>query len=87
MQNGFVKSFNGRLMDECLNETLFTSLPHARFVRDAWRHDYNHLRPYSKLGGRTPAGKAGEPVWGLDPDRLPLPRPTIMKRPDSTSAW
>ena len=32
MQNGFVESFNGRLRDECLNETLFTSLPHARFV-------------------------------------------------------
>jgi putative transposase len=25
-QNAFVESFNGRLRDECLNETLFTSL-------------------------------------------------------------
>ena len=32
MQNGFVESFNGRLRDECLNETLFTSLAHARSV-------------------------------------------------------
>lgn len=32
MQNGFVESFNGRFRDECLNETLFTSLAHARFV-------------------------------------------------------
>ncbi|MCW2396639.1 transposase InsO family protein [Sphingobium sp. B8D3C] len=54
MQNGFVESFNSRLRNECLNETLFTSLPHARFVLDAWRHDYNHVRPHSKLGGRTP---------------------------------
>lgn len=53
MQNGFVESFNGRLRDECLNETLFTSLAHARFVLMAWRHDYNHVRPHSKLGGRT----------------------------------
>jgi len=30
MQNGFVESFNGRLRDECLNETLFRSLAHAR---------------------------------------------------------
>jgi putative transposase len=30
MQNGFVESFNGRLRDECLNETLFTSLAEAR---------------------------------------------------------
>jgi putative transposase len=39
MQNGFVESFNGRLRDECLNETLFTSLTHARFVLATWRHD------------------------------------------------
>ncbi|RVD39790.1 hypothetical protein EN742_14330, partial [Mesorhizobium sp. M4A.F.Ca.ET.020.02.1.1] len=30
MQNAFVESFNGRLLDECLNETLFTSLTQAR---------------------------------------------------------
>ena len=30
MQNGFVESFNGSFRDECLNETLFSSLPHAR---------------------------------------------------------
>ncbi|MBL7395792.1 transposase family protein, partial [Escherichia coli] len=53
MQNGFVESFNGRLRDECLNETLFTSLAHARFVLAAWQHDYNHVRPHSKLGGKT----------------------------------
>jgi putative transposase len=31
-QNAFIESFNGRLRDECLNETLFTSLGHARAV-------------------------------------------------------
>jgi putative transposase len=36
MQNDFIESFNGRLRDECLNETLCTSLAHARFVLDAW---------------------------------------------------
>ena len=30
MQNGFVESFNGRFRDECLNETLFSSLTQAR---------------------------------------------------------
>lgn len=54
MQNGFVESFNGRPRDECLNETLFMSLAHARFVLNTWRHDYNYVRPPSKLGGRTP---------------------------------
>src|SRR5713101_4525695 len=29
-QNAFVESFNGRLRDECLNKTLFTSLALAR---------------------------------------------------------
>jgi putative transposase len=31
-QNAFVESFNGRLRDELLNETLFTTLAHARVV-------------------------------------------------------
>jgi putative transposase len=53
-QNGFSESFNGRLRDECLNETLFTSLRHARMVLSAWRLDYNTVRPHSKLGGMTP---------------------------------
>tara|TARA_R110001592_G_scaffold176589_2_gene416557 strand:+ start:450 stop:683 length:234 start_codon:yes stop_codon:yes gene_type:complete len=29
MQNGFVESFNGRMRDELLNETLFRNLAHA----------------------------------------------------------
>ena len=53
-QNGFIESFNGRLRDELLNETLFRSLPHIREVLAAWRHDYNHERPHSKLGWMTP---------------------------------
>lgn len=32
MQNGFVESFNGRMRDELLNETMFRSLAHARMV-------------------------------------------------------
>src|SRR3546814_7063258 len=32
MQNGYVESFNGRMRDELLNETLFLSLDHARVV-------------------------------------------------------
>ena len=53
-QNAFVESFNGRLRDECLNETLFTSLAHARHVLANWCTDYNTVRPHSKLGGQTP---------------------------------
>ena len=54
MQNGFIESFNGRLRDELLNETLFSSLAQARTVLSIWRTDYNGSRPHSKLGWKTP---------------------------------
>jgi putative transposase len=54
MQNAFVESFNGRLRDELLNETLFGSLPHARAALESWRRDYNIKRPHSSLGWQTP---------------------------------
>lgn len=63
-QNAFVESFNGRLGDECLNETLFTSMAQARAVLAVWRQDYNTVRPHSKLGGLTPAEIAGQRGWG-----------------------
>ena len=53
-QNGFVESFNGSLRDECLNETLFSSLSQARQQITAWRNDYNSQRPHSSLGNITP---------------------------------
>ena len=71
-QNAFSESFNGRLRDECLNETLFTSLHHARTVLSAWRHDYNTVRPHSKLGGRTPAEFAGQHDLGHAPSHVAL---------------
>ena len=57
-QNAFIESFNGRLRDELLNETLFQSLPHARTVLEAWRQDYNAERPHSRLGWLTPLAYA-----------------------------
>ncbi len=46
MQNAFIESFNGRLRDELLNETLFTSLAQARVALRCWRTDYNDARPH-----------------------------------------
>ncbi len=66
-QNAFVESFNGRLRDECLNETHFTSMAQARAVLATWRQDYNTVRPHSKLGGLTPAEIAGQRGWGHAP--------------------
>jgi putative transposase len=57
-QNAFVESFNGRLRDELLNETLFISLAHAREVLSLWKDDYNTFRPHSGLGNLTPAAYA-----------------------------
>lgn len=54
-QNAFVESFNGKLRDECLNETLFSSVRQARLILADWQQDYNEVRPHSGLGGRTPA--------------------------------
>jgi putative transposase len=53
-QNAFAESFIGRLRDECLNETLFSSLAQARSVLAAWRDDYNRHRPHSALGNAAP---------------------------------
>jgi putative transposase len=55
MQNAFIESFNGRLRDELLNETLFTSLAQARIALKCWRADYNDARPHSQLGWKTPS--------------------------------
>ena len=38
MQNGFIESFNGRLRDEKLNETLFTTLLQVRVELSEWRN-------------------------------------------------
>ena len=58
MQNGFVESFNRRMRDELLNETLFRDLAHARDLIAAWVTDYNTERPHSALGYQTRAGFA-----------------------------
>jgi len=60
MQNAFVESFNGRLRDEFLNETLFTSLMQARLALEEWRRDYNTVRPHSRIGWLAPAVYAAQ---------------------------
>lgn len=54
VQNAYAESFNGRLRDECLNESWFTSLADARMTIERWRRDYNEARPHSGLAGCTP---------------------------------
>lgn len=58
MQNGYIESFNGRMRDELLNESLFIDLEQARQLIGAWVGDYNTARPHSSLGYKTPAAYA-----------------------------
>ena len=62
MQNGFMESFNGSFRDECLNETLFSSLPQTRGPISTWKEDYNSPRPHSTPGNLKPNGFAGQLV-------------------------
>jgi putative transposase len=59
MQNGYIESFNGRMRDELLNESLFIDLEQARKLIGAWVTDYNTARPHSSLGYKTPVAYAG----------------------------
>ena len=43
--NAAVKSFNGRLRQECLNATWFLSLADAQSNMEAWRTSYKGTRP------------------------------------------
>jgi putative transposase len=54
IENAFVESFNGKFRDECLNEHWFASVAEARALIEAWRVDYNTVRPHSALQGATP---------------------------------
>jgi putative transposase len=54
VQNAHIESFHGRFRDECLNEAWFLSVADARRIIEAWRQDYNTVRPHSALGYLTP---------------------------------
>jgi putative transposase len=72
VQNAFIESFNGRFRDECLNESWFVSLSDARETIEAWRIDYNTVRPHSALADATPAAFARDlRTQQLQPTQLP----------------
>jgi putative transposase len=52
--NAYIESFNGKFRAECLNASWFLTLDEARRKCEAWRRDYNDVRPHSSLGGKTP---------------------------------
>jgi putative transposase len=54
-ENGYAESFNSKVRDELLNAEEFGSLLEARVLGQEWKRQYNHERPHSSLGYRTPA--------------------------------
>ena len=82
MQNGYAESFNGRMRDELLNETLFSSLREARAVIAQWVNDYNNTRPHSSLGYQTPAAHAAKlKAMGPVPAAVPASGPSPIAQP------
>jgi transposase InsO family protein len=54
-ENPYVESFHDKFRDECLNMHVFVDGRHAQEVVEAWRREYNELRPHSSLNYMTPA--------------------------------
>jgi putative transposase len=70
-ENGYAESFNSKVRDELLNAEEFGSVLEAKVLAKEWRQEYNHVRPHSSLGYRTPA-EFGEMC--LRPDSAALRR-------------
>jgi putative transposase len=54
VDNAFAEAFNATVRRECLSQHWFTSLEDAQQTLDAWREDYNNVRPHGSLAARTP---------------------------------
>lgn len=60
MQNGYIESFNGKFRAECLNQHWFKNLAEAKEIIEAWRLEYNTVRPHSSLDNLTPSEYAAK---------------------------
>ncbi len=79
-QNGYAESFHSRLRSELLGAEVFDSVAAAQVLAASWRNDYNHHRPHSSLGYRTPAEFAAA---GCVPAGLPTANSTSSQREHS----
>jgi putative transposase len=73
-QNAYIESFNGRFRDECLNQHSFRDLESTRGLIEAWREDYNRLRPHTSLDGQSPEEFIASLAGRMRPARLNPPR-------------
>jgi putative transposase len=55
-----------KIARECLNSKWFESLDDARQTLQAWRWDYNEVRPHSSLGDMPPSAFAAQ-IQGVAP--------------------
>jgi transposase InsO family protein len=81
-ENGYMESFNGRFRDEVLDRELFYSVREAKVIAQRWRFEYNHHRPHSSLGYRTPAEFASSCIASASPS-APLQQCTTQQADDS----
>ena len=83
MQNGFIESFNGRLRDELLNETLFTSLAQARAALPSGALTTTARGPTRRSDGRRrtslhrPSIRAGRSRCAMP--KAPRQRPSLNR--------
>jgi transposase InsO family protein len=63
-QNGYAESFNSRLRDEFLEMNYFHTLSEAQHLATAWKEHYNHARPHTSLGHKTPREFAEQCMGG-----------------------
>ena len=70
VDNAFVEAFNGTVRRECLSQHWFTSLEDAQRTLDAWREDYNNVRPHGSLANESPAGYRKGGHFVPDRDRI-----------------
>lgn len=80
VQNAHIESFHGRFRDECLNESWFLTLADAQRIIEAWRQDYNAVRPHSALGYLTPEEFEQMSLNGAEPARDQEPAPRMARR-------
>jgi transposase InsO family protein len=78
-ENAYSESFNSRFEDELLNRETFSSVTEATVLVERYRLAYNHERPHSALGYRTPVEFAAEHA-GAKHD-------TVTSAPDDAMAF
>jgi putative transposase len=67
VDNTFIEAFNGTLRRECLSLQWFLNLAERQQTLNAWRDDYNHHRPHSRLAD------VPRPSFGLPAENLSRP--------------